>query len=543
MKKYFVITLSLILVLGFAASALAIHAEIPSETQAVVSKGSTQITLGGELRMRGWYTDDIGTARVSATQGTDEVTQIWYDTDLDNIIDANERWSIRQTDTSDLVVSPTMFLPSNQSVVASFIRTRSNAYNTIAVDVVTDTTSVARIDSKSDAWYDARVRLTLKAEVTPNTTGYVALESNSGSTTSDSYAWGTLNQKQSDLTILEAWIQHTGSGLLGVPAGIKVGHMPLSLGEKQFLDLTKFGTDAVVLFADPIKGLHVAALTAKVVEGSNSVNDDVDAYVALMTYKINDKNTIGANYTWIKGDDLNAIGLSDYSLKFNNYMVHAKGSAGPLSYRAEVDYQLGRVVEGDGETTKVEAFGIFAELGLKVDPVTVFARYGYGSGDKGTEGKNEDFQTILGRDLHSTWIYEYMIDGAASNQIFPSGSTTSYRSRGLANTSMFNIGATMSPAKDVTVSLDAFYLRANAAYKGQKNPMSNWYNTSNETSRNIGWEADLKVNYKIDRNLTYGVIAGIFKPGSYYRSAYDMKEMGIKMETVKAIRHTLTLSF
>ena len=53
MKKYLALVLGVLFTLGFAASAFAIHAEIPAETQAVVAKGSTQITMGGELRFRG----------------------------------------------------------------------------------------------------------------------------------------------------------------------------------------------------------------------------------------------------------------------------------------------------------------------------------------------------------------------------------------------------------------------------------------------------------------------------------------------------------
>ncbi|MDP3260151.1 MAG: hypothetical protein Q8M34_06160, partial [Thermodesulfovibrionales bacterium] len=53
MKKYLALVLGVLFTLGFAASAFAIHAEIPAETQAVVAKGTSQITLGGELRFRG----------------------------------------------------------------------------------------------------------------------------------------------------------------------------------------------------------------------------------------------------------------------------------------------------------------------------------------------------------------------------------------------------------------------------------------------------------------------------------------------------------
>lgn len=545
MKKILAIILGAMLVLSFAASAFAVHAEIPSETQSVVSKGSTQITLGGELRFRGWYNDQVGTATASAISTITRWNDIINDGNIAPITTNVE--SLTAVTTTTISASPTMYLPTDHRVAFTSTNSRRIDTNDLSVHGISTVLVRDRTESDSDAWYDARVRLTLKAEVTPNTIGYVALESNAGTTTSDPYTWGTLNQKQSDLNILEAWIQHTGSGLLGFNSGIKVGHMPLALGEKQFLDLTKYGTDAIVLFADPIKGLHVAALTAKAVEGSKAENDDINAYVALMTYKINDKNTVGFNYTLINGDDLNAIGISpDFSLRLHNFGAHANGSAGPLTYRAEVDYQLGRV-EGpyksfsDFDLNRIQAFAIFAELGLKLDPVTLFARYGYGSGDKDGDNKVEEFQTVLGRDLHSSFIYEYMIDGAATTQLIPSGSTTDYRSRGLANTSMYNIGAVMSPTKDLTIKLDGYYLRANNATQGQKNPAAT--NSTAKASDNIGVEADLKITYKIDRNLTYGVMAGYFRPGDYYEQVYDMNEMGLEARPVTALMHSLTLSF
>lgn len=57
MKKFLAIAISAIFLLGFAASAFAIHAEIPAETQAVVAKGTTQIMIGGSVRVRGFIED------------------------------------------------------------------------------------------------------------------------------------------------------------------------------------------------------------------------------------------------------------------------------------------------------------------------------------------------------------------------------------------------------------------------------------------------------------------------------------------------------
>src|SRR5208337_3397536 len=51
-------------VFGFAASAFAMHADIPSETTAAIAQGDTQITLSGQIRVRydwrhvGFYSSD-----------------------------------------------------------------------------------------------------------------------------------------------------------------------------------------------------------------------------------------------------------------------------------------------------------------------------------------------------------------------------------------------------------------------------------------------------------------------------------------------------
>jgi hypothetical protein len=55
LKKFFALAFSALLILGFAASAFAIHAEIPAETTAAVATGSTLVTLGGNLRTRYEY--------------------------------------------------------------------------------------------------------------------------------------------------------------------------------------------------------------------------------------------------------------------------------------------------------------------------------------------------------------------------------------------------------------------------------------------------------------------------------------------------------
>lgn len=451
MKKYLALVLGMLFVLGFTVSAFAITAEIPSETQATVAKGTTQITLGGEIRVRGWYLNNVNATR------------------------------------------------------------RATSFPA---------------DSSSQGWYDQRVRLNLNAEISKNTSGYIALESGTSgagpaSTSTDVYTWGTLNNKpNTDLTILEAWILHKGSGL-GIPTGIKVGHMPLALGEKQFLDHTKFGDDAIVFFMDPTKELHVGLLTTKWTEGSTATNSygDTNGYVALMTYKITPGITAGINYAYATAD------AKDFG--FQNLGLHSNGSAGPVSYNVEFDQQFGK----SSPTVDYKGYGLLAGAGYTVNPVTIRAQYAQGSGDKsGTADKNEEFQTTMNNDVHYTQIYEYTVTTAAENQTVH---TSRDRATGIANTTYYRLGLDVSPMKELSASLDMFILRATKVAAG---------------SKKIGTEIDAKIAYKIDKNLTYSVMAGYLDTQKAFEDGNSSGSTGTPIaasqnKNIIQIMHALTLSF
>lgn len=419
LKKFLAIILGAIFVLSFAATAFAIHAEIPSETQAVVARSTTQITLDGELRVRGWYEKNL-----SAAQG---------------------------------------------GIPAA---------------------------SKSGAWYDERVRLSVDAKVSPNIEGYVQLES--GDNNTDLITWGNFNSKVGSMTILQAWILYTGQGLFGFPAGLKIGHMPLALGEKQFFDHTKFGDDAIVFFMDPVKELHVGLLTVKFAEGAKmDNNDDLDGYVGLMVYKLDPKNTIGINYTYLN--------QSNGRFSHQDLGLHANGNVAGLGYKGELDVQFGKA--GD---VKFKGWALLAGLSYAVDPVNIRGTFGYGSGDDGTDADdNKEFTPYLGNDQHYTLVYEYRAQSAA-------GAVNT----GLANTTYYNLGLDFAPTKDVKASIDGYILRASKSAAGQ--------------SKTLGWEADAKVVYSVAKNLTYQVDAGYFKSGEFY---------GPDKKGATVLRHGITLSF
>lgn len=452
MKKFLAIILGAIFVLSFAASAFAIHAEIPSETQAVVAKGATQITIDGELRVRGWYEKNINYGSV---------------------------------------------------VVSNPLTGGANGF---------------AVHSPSEAWYDQRVRLSIDAKVTPNVEGYVQLES--GSANNDLFTWGgnqtrgDFNSKMGTMDVLQAWILYTGQGLFGFPAGLKIGHMPLALGEKEFFDHTKFGDDAIVFFMDPTKELHIALLTVKFLEGDKFDNhDDLDGYVGLAVYKWDPKNTIGINYTFLNNGSKDFTGLGLNGKKESDIGVHAEGNISGFTYNVAADFQFGDKAEG----AKAKGWGAQLGLGYQIDPVGIRFSGAYGSGDDEVKNgvREKQFDTFLGNDQHYTLVYEYRV-----------ASATGMVNTGISNTTYLNLGLDFVPVKDLKASIDGYWLRATKATPAAFNDFSN--------SRTIGWEADAKIIYNVAKNLTYQVDAGYLGTGHFY---------GEEKKNATVLRHALTLSF
>lgn len=441
MKKYLAVFLGVIFILSFAVTAFA--------------QDKPEITIGGELRERGWYLKNDNSSNLPTKTG-------------------------------------------------------------------------------SQAWYEFRVRLNVQANVTANTMGFVQLESDTEKNgtldrQNDNVVWGSFNQKPgASMTFRQAYILHKGSGLLGIPLGIKVGHQLVALGEKQFLDHTKYGDDSILLFADPTKELHLALVVTKAFEGATSDHgDDIDAYVLLGTFKLDKDNTLGLNYTLIHSDALKTgtppVATVD-SLNFQNLGAHANGKVAGLAYAIEGDFQFGKAKGLPGEEdSKFSGYGIMAKLGYKLDPINIRASFAMGSGDDDpNDDKNKEFQATMGRDVHYTFNYEYTVRTAAANQVItaqPSGRSTS-----IANTTYYNLGVDFAPVKDLSLALDGYILRATKAnIDGQ--------------SKNVGSEVDLGIAYKIDKNLTYSVTAGAFWPGKFYNDLVDHKK------TVTQAVHALTLSF
>jgi hypothetical protein len=391
------------------------------------------------------------------------------------------------------------------------------------------------VDTNDAAWWDQRVRLNVEATVAPGVIGYVQVETESGDS-GDKYVWGhgrnrttglAVNSKpDAAITLLQSWILYTGQGLFGFNSGLKIGHMPLKLSYGQFFDNTQYGDDALVLFMDPVKGLHIGALTFKGLEASIADNtDDLDAYVGLLTYKWDPKNTVGINYTYLN--------LSDIELQMSNLGLHADGAFGAFGYKAAADIQFGDILRnGD-----FGGFALSAYLNYDFNSVNVPLNlrgalvYGSGEGDAGDDNLDE-FIPFVGNIQNYSFIYEYQHRTTAFNKsgLNPAAPSDGHAA-GVANTTYLNLGVDYNASKDIALSADLYGFWASDT--------DAWEDfVGRDVDSDAGWEIDAKFKYKVAKNLVYQIDLGYFDPGSFYEDAYGIDDKG-----VTALRHSLTLSF
>ena len=470
MKKYLALFLGVLFVFGFAATAFAIHAEIPSESTAVISPGDTQITLGGEIRFRG---------EIRANNG-----------DFNN-------------------------------------------------NITTDTVTGFGVNSRTQegAYYDMRVRLSLDAKVTPNTEGYVMLETGNADN-SDTINWGTCanqagtnqsggsglyggtcaNSQRGSMQLMQAWILHQGSGLLGVPALVKVGHMPIKFGNGLFLDHSRYGDDAILLGVDPIKNMHIIAGTIKLREGNVSLSDDADGYAVLFNYDFDKLSSVSFDITYV--NDQHEFLSSSYSTGILpndgqyahlwNFGLRGNTEIAGFGMNADLEVQAGKIGNtlAAGLPFNVNSLSIGGYAGTlgfyyKIAPVKLMLDGAYGSGANNLNDIGKTFVTTLGNDQHFSYVYEYSTVNAANRA-----------SGGLENTWYVHGGVTGDIVKDLTGELHLYYLEAIKT----SNIAQTYGFAYNTTSHNIGFEIDPKITWAIDRNLKYWVEGGYLFAGNFWHA-------------------------
>lgn len=422
--------------------------------------------------------------------------------------------------------------------------------------------------------YDQRVRLNLKATVSPNTLGFIELETgNDGS--ADTYTWGNCssaatglygqgNCKPDDMFIRQAYIAHQGTGLLGRLSGFKAGHMLLALGNGLFFDHSKFGDDAIVLWTSMGNGTEVSLTTIKFSERTNTFSDDANAYVITGETSMNGINLSG-DITWVNDKDVTGAAMASGGAPGT---IKNKTDLWNLGLRGDTNMQ-GINIYGDIElqTGEIERFytdsaGALGDLDLSgwalligadmnVGNFTVTGEFAYGSGDEidsstsaGVDGGDdyEGFITSLSSGEHYTYLYDDKVRTAAQalGTSTTTGGAAGITDSGLTNTWYLNLGASTRVNPDVKVSGDIYYLQAaeDVAIMGATKA-----DGSAEMDDELGWELDGKIEYQIDTNLVYYIEGGILFAGDAYRVGTSTAGSNKDPDDPYSVRHGIILKF
>ncbi|MEO5356809.1 MAG: alginate export family protein [Nitrospirae bacterium YQR-1] len=470
MKKLLIMAMIAILTLGFSVVVFA--ADDAKSDTAMVAKGDTKITIGGELRFRGSYrsnvVDQVDDGQVAYTQlnvtGYGIATPVAYDV---TSIYGNRYTGVRTNGTQTL----------GSRVISS--------------------------GDDHQSFYDTRVRVSMDVKVADTTQGFIELESNQGDTnTTDTERWGTSsaatgiaqvgNAKAGDLRLRQAWLKYYKNGV-----GVQIGHQLFKLGNGLFFDHTKFGDDGIRFIADPSKEWHIEVKTIKFKESTIGAPDDADAYVAEVRYR-NPHWGISGDITYV--DDQSFGGSTDAKVHLWNFGVRADGTwSNGLTLRGDIEAQAGNYRIASGSDAKMRGWALLAGVDYKITPpvkLTLEFAYGSGNGDEDTTNDIKYFVTSLGNDQHYTYVYEYHTPTACG------GLTNS----GICNTMYLKGGVAADMSKSLYGELYLYWLHASrnvAIYNG--NP-----------SGNLGWEVDAKLAYKIAKNLQYYVEGGYFFTGNSY---------------------------
>ncbi len=437
-------------------------------------------------------------------------------------------------------------------------------------------------ESRGDVgkWYDEKVGLRVDAKVTPRTSGVIQLETDGangyanqvnvdewGQNASSATGWAEGNTVTDIISIREAYIHHTGSGLLGIPSGMKVGRMSIKLGRGLFLDHSLFGDQGIVLYANPIKGMQISFTTLKldentIIGGSTAAtpqSDDTDSYTLGFSNSVSGVN-FSTDLTYAEDQDFTSYasvtGRQVTSpLHLWNLGVRADATVGIANLYGDTEFQYGKARNnylernaGVRDDRTYKGFAVLLGAVVDVKPARLNFEFAYGTGDKrdysvtnandGTatfdsEADNEAFQTTLGADQqHYTYVYEDRVPAA-----------TGARSTGLTNTMYLKAGAETDISPDLNVGGSIYYLRAtnNTNVGGAMTSAG-----LRETSKDLGWEFDGDLTYKLDTNLVYFVQAGYMFTGN----AYDIDDNtsavnGVNKQADNAyvLRHGISLLF
>ncbi len=357
-----------------------------------------------------------------------------------------------------------------------------------------------------------RVRLTIDAKA-GDVKGRISIEN-------DWDTWGRLEQKQADastatsennttgtgighsiLDLREAWVNFN---LPGIPVNVNAGHQLLQLGNGWFLRNMKYGDDAWVIAN--VTGANTAAFVdIKALEGSSAQADDIDGYALLDVFKISDTMAAGIDLTSVNDRQATLVAPagSGASLNLQNIGLNFNGLLGPVTLKAEIDYQMGKIKTPLGDI-KFKGNQIVLQGNMAMDPVTINFTAARGSGSEATDTDIKDMVTILDADQHYTFLYEYKIGHPSALGNVVSGSNAHF---GFDNTTALSVGASFAASKSLNVGVDLWWLQST----------EDVINGALESTNDLGKEIDAHINWAMYDNLSWNWQVGYFMPGDAYK--------------------------
>jgi hypothetical protein len=379
---------------------------------------------------------------------------------------------------------------------------RTRGYSNTNLTDYTDKTD----DTK--AAYDQRFRLGIEGKINDSVTGVLLLQTGGGA--SDSYTWGNMNTMPTNgIAAVEAYIHYKFGGQYG----LKVGHMPLVLGNKIFFDNTKFGDDAIVLYMDPSKELHVGVLTIKGADaGTIKNNNDTDAYVGVVTYKTPAFNA-SADLVYLA--DMDPTGANN-DMNLMNIGIRGDTKVGPAMIKADIEFQSGTVNKGNSmaEDMKISGTAIMVGATMDLSGLAAGIEFGMGSGDKdATDSKSESFNTSINPTVtYTTFVYDFSVKGAC-------GAT----GKGICGTTYVKLSGAKKISDKMAADASLIWLKATTVASGAKD--------------DLGIEVDANFSYQLDKNLKYWVELGYFMMGDAYMVGT------VSPDAAYMLRHGLMLTF
>ncbi len=410
------------------------------------------------------------------------------------------------------------------------------------------------------AGYDTRARLGFKVQTSDAVSGYLRLEN--GRATGDTEAWGlgtniaspgaaalfNGGEKMNGLEILEAWINYKPGDW-----GVKVGHMPLALGNKLFFDHTGSGDDAIVAYTQ-MGNTHIAGLVIKFAEGLNPAGvagathtDEIDGYVGLVTHKVSDSLSLGANWTNLHiGQAVTQAtsGVANNSASFNNIGITVDGKMAGFTYGLDAEFQFGDMItdiNGDGQLDDAGGYALMGKIGMDMSGWKLGALIGYGSGDdNGNDNDADQFVNFLTDTRYQSTMVGYRqaiptLGAGGANLSAAVGGNG--RNTGLSNMLLFQLSAATSTTCPLTGKPLALKMRANYMKLNEEAAATAAAGNPND---DLGFELELFATWKLGGGLVYGVEAAYLWAGEAWANnatAYNNEEDGF------FLRHRLELKF